>query len=59
MSDEYETYLKISGEASMQVESFIHEIRKNAADGQRFGVNIDVERIELQEDTDGFQQANE
>jgi hypothetical protein len=59
MSDDYETYLKISGEASMQVESFVHEIRKNAADGQRFGVNLDVERVKIEETETGFKKANE
>ncbi|WP_049915282.1 hypothetical protein [Natrialba taiwanensis] len=59
MSDEYETYLKISGEASNHVEAFYHEIVKQSKDGQRFGVNIDVERVELQEDADGFSKANE
>lgn len=57
MSDKYETYLKISGEASMQVESFVHEIRKNAADGQRFGVNLDVERVELDDQEAEFERA--
>ena len=46
MSEEHAIYLKISGEASQQVESFVHEIRKNAADGRRFGVKLEVERID-------------
>ena len=46
MTEKHAVYLKISGEASQQVESFVHEIRKNAADGRRFGVKLDVERID-------------
>jgi len=59
MSDDYEQYIKISGEASNHVESFIHEIIKQSKDGRRFGVDLEVERIDLPEETDGFKQANE
>ena len=45
-------YLKISGDASQQVEQFIHEIRKQQDDAQRYGVNISVTRVELDEADD-------
>lgn len=60
-SDEHVEYLRISGDAANHVESFIHEIKKNAADGQRYGVTLDVEKIDLPEENEesGFEKASE
>jgi len=46
MTDEYSVCLRISGPASNNVESFIHEIIKRSDEGHRFGVDLDVERID-------------
>ena len=61
MSDEeYSVCLRISGEASNHVESFLNDVRKRADEGRRrYGVDLDIERIELQEEESGFQKANE
>ena len=59
MSD-YSICLRISGEASNHVESLFHELVKQADDGHRYGVNLEVERIEDPEtETSEFQKANE
>ena len=60
-SDEHVEYLRISGDAPNHVESFIHEVRKSAAEGQRYGVNLDVEKVELPEENDDaeFEKASE
>jgi hypothetical protein len=57
MSDEI--YLKIECDHSNGAQSFYHEIKKQARDGQRYGVNIDVERVKLEETETGFKKANE
>lgn len=46
MSDHYSTYLKISAENENTVEQFINTIQKNALEGSRYGVEIDVKVVE-------------
>lgn len=59
MTDDYSVVIRVSGNASNHVESFLNDVRKRADEGRRrYGVDLDIERIELQEETDGFKQAN-
>lgn len=61
MSDEdYSVVLRVSGEASNHVESFLNDVRKRADEGRRrYGVDLDIERIELSAEDSGFSKANE
>jgi hypothetical protein len=60
MSKEYTVTLQISGDRSNHVENFIHQVRKNADDAHRFGVDIDIRRIDNpQEETAEFKSAKE
>jgi len=53
---EHTRIIAVSSEHENSVENFIHEIRKQADEAHRFGVEINVERVELQEaDIDGFE----
>jgi len=53
---EHTRIIAVSSEHQNSVENFIHEIRKQADEAHRFGVEINVERVELQEaDIDGFE----
>ena len=49
MSD-YSAIIEIKSDHANAVESFVHEIIKQADEGSRYGVNIDVTR--LQESSD-------
>ena len=54
MSD-YTQTIEISGENQNSVENFIHEIRKQASDAGRYGVNIEIRRVDVSDkDVDGF-----
>jgi len=47
--------LEIKGDHSNQVESMYHEIVKQIDDAQRYGVNVEVSRVEPEsEHTEGF-----
>ena len=53
---EHTRIIAVSSEHENSVENFIHEIRKQADEAHRFGVEINVERVELQEaEIDGFE----
>ena len=54
MSD-YKQTIEISGENQNSVENFIHEIRKQASDAGRYGVNIEIRRVDVSDkDVEGF-----
>ena len=54
MSD-YKQTIEISGENQNSVENFIHEIRKQASDAGRYGVNIEIRRVDVSdEEVQGF-----
>ena len=47
--------IAVSSEHENSVENFVHEIRKQADEAHRFGVEIEVERIDVEEvDVEGF-----
>lgn len=43
---EHSTYIKISSDHENATESFLHTIKNIAADGERYGVDIEIERID-------------
>ena len=54
MSD-YKQTIEISGENQNSVENFIHEIRKQASDAGRYGVNIEIRRVDVSDkEVSGF-----
>ena len=54
MSD-YNQTIEISGENQNSVENFIHEIRKQASDAGRYGVNIQIRRVDVSDkEVSGF-----
>lgn len=51
----YKRTIEIKGPHENAVESFIHEVRKNADNAQRYGVNLQISRVEPEsERTAGF-----
>ena len=59
-SSGYAVTIQIRGEAKNHVESFLNDLHKQVDEGRtRYGVSLDIERIELQEEDSGFSKANE
>lgn len=45
----YKRTIEIEGPHENAVESFIHELRKQADDGQRFGIDLTIRRVKNHE----------
>lgn len=57
---EYSVTIEISGTDKNSVESFLNTVHKQVDEGRRrYGVDLDVERVEQQDDEGGFEKANE
>jgi hypothetical protein len=55
MSD-YSQTIEITSDSQNHVESFIHEIIKQSNDAGRYGVKIEVKRVDVSDkDVDGFE----
>ena len=51
----YKQTIEISGENQNSVENFIHEIRKQSDDASRYGVSIEIRRVDVSDkEVSGF-----
>ena len=46
MTEKYKQAIEISSDHENAVENFIHEVKKQANEGERYGVRIEINRIE-------------
>ena len=52
----YTQTIQIKADAENHVQSFLHEIRKQADEASRYGVEIDVRRVDVRDkEVDGFE----
>ena len=52
----YTQTIQINADAENHVQSFLHEIRKQADEASRYGVEIEVRRVDVSDkEVDGFE----
>lgn len=49
MTDKHTRLIEISADDENSVESFLNNVRKQASEGQRYGVNIKIRRVDKSE----------
>lgn len=46
---DYSIIVEISSDHENAVENYLHEMKKQADEGQRFGVDIQIRRVEIED----------
>ena len=55
----YKRTIEIEGPNENAIESFIHEIKKQADDGSRYGVDIEIRRVDQAESDQEVEFSND